>query len=96
MRRLAVSQSPVKDHQLTLMGKTLMIKSNNNNNNNNEKAEWINNMKREPGGFEKGPKAEIHIDLLKTTLKRYQIGKRQAMMEHMVSGSINSPSFTTD
>ena len=30
LRRLAITQSPVKDHQLTLMWKTLM--SNNNNN----------------------------------------------------------------
>ena len=33
LKRLAVTQSPVKDHQLTLMWKTLM--SNNNNNNDN-------------------------------------------------------------
>ena len=35
----------------------------------NEKAEWINNMTRELEGLEEGPKAEIHTDLLKTTLK---------------------------
>ena len=35
LRRLTVTQSPVKDHQLTLMWKTLMSKYNNNNNNNN-------------------------------------------------------------
>ena len=62
----------------------------------NEKAEWINNMTREQVGLEKGRKAEIHIDLLKTTLKKYQIGKRQAMMEYKVSGLRNSPPFTTD
>ena len=28
--------------------------------------------------------------------KKYQTGKRQAMMEYMVSGSRNSPPFTTD
>ena len=33
-----------------------------------EKAEWINNMTRKLG-LEEGPKAEIHTDLLKTTLK---------------------------
>ena len=43
-----------------------------------------------------GPKAEIHVDLLKTTLKKYQTGKRLAMMEYMVSGSRNPPPFTTD
>ena len=32
---------------------------------------------------------EIHIDLLKTIQKEYQTGKRQAMMEYMVSGSRN-------
>ena len=46
-------------------------------------------------GLEEGPKAEIHIDLLKITLKKYQSGKRQAMMEYMVSGSRNSPPFAT-
>ena len=34
----------------------------------NEKAEWINNMTRELR-LEEGSKAEIHIDLLKTTQK---------------------------
>ena len=36
-------------------------------------------------GLLEGPKAEIHIDLLKTTLKKYQTGKRQAMMEYIDS-----------
>ena len=36
----------------------------------NENAEWINNITRELDGLEEGPKMEIHIDLLKTTLKR--------------------------
>ena len=35
----------------------------------NEKAEWINNMKRELEGLVENPKAEIHTHLLKTTLK---------------------------
>ena len=47
-------------------------------------------------GLEEGLKAEIHIDLLRTTLKKYQIGKRQAMMEYMDSGSGNSSPFKTD
>ena len=38
-------------------------------NKNSENAEWTNNMTRELEGLEEGPKAEIHIDLLKTTLK---------------------------
>ena len=36
----------------------------------NEKAEWINDMTRELEGVEEGPKAEIHIELLKKTLKK--------------------------
>ena len=36
----------------------------------NGKTEWINNMTKELKGLEEGPKVEIHIDLLKTTLKR--------------------------
>ena len=36
----------------------------------NEKAERINNITRELEGLEKSPKAEIHSDLLKTTLKK--------------------------
>ena len=44
----------------------------------------------------KGLKVEIHIDLLRTTLKKDQIGKHQAMMEYMDSGSRNSSQFITD
>ena len=36
----------------------------------NERAEWVNNITRRLEGLEEGPKAEIHMDLLKTTLKR--------------------------
>ena len=42
-------------------------------NKHNEKAEWINNMTKELEGLEEGPKAEIHIDLLKTTLKNIKL-----------------------
>ena len=35
-----------------------------------ENAEWINNITKELEGDEEGPKTEIHIDFLKTTLKR--------------------------
>ena len=62
----------------------------------NKKAEWISNMAKEFKGLEEGLKAEIHIDLLKTTLKKYQIGKCLAMMEYMDSGSRNSPPFMID
>ena len=61
-----------------------------------EKAEWINNMTRELEGLKEGLKAEILIELFKTILKKYQNGKRQAMMEYVVSGSRNSPPLTTD
>ena len=36
----------------------------------NEKAEWINNITREPEELEEGPRAEIQTDLLKTTIKK--------------------------
>ena len=36
----------------------------------NDNAEWISNITREIEGLEEGPETEIHIDLLKTTLKR--------------------------
>ena len=61
-----------------------------------EKAEWINNMTRVLEEIEESMKAEIHIDLLKTTLKKYQTGKRPAMVEYMISGSRNSLPITTD
>ena len=48
-------------------------------------TKWINNMTRKLEGLEEGPKADIHTFLLKRTLKKYQTGKRQAMMEYMVS-----------
>ena len=35
----------------------------------NQKAEWINIKTRESEGLEEGPKAEIHIDLLKMIIK---------------------------
>ena len=47
-------------------------------------------------GLKEGPKAEILIDLLQTTQKKYQISKRQAMIEYMDSGSRNSPPFMID
>ena len=39
----------------------------------NEKAEWISNMTRELEGLEEGSKVEIHIDLLKKTLKNIKL-----------------------
>ena len=36
----------------------------------NEKAEWVNHITRELEQLEEGPKAEIHTDLLRTTLKK--------------------------
>ena len=40
-----------------------------------ENAEWINNITRELDGLVEGLKIEIHVDLLKTTLKRISNGK---------------------
>ena len=60
------------------------------------KAKWINNKTKELEGFKEGLKTEIHIDLLKMTLKKYQTGKHQAMIEYVVSGSRNSSPFTKD
>ena len=53
-------------------------------------------MTRDLEGIEKGPKDEIHINLLKTTVKEYQNGKRLDVMVYMVSCSRNSPPFTRD
>ena len=37
---------------------------------NNGESEWLNNITKELEGFEEGPKAEIQLDLLKTTLRK--------------------------
>ena len=37
----------------------------------NEKAAQINDMTRELEGLEEGPKAEIHMEILKKTQKKY-------------------------
>ena len=42
----------------------------------NENAEWINNITRELDGLEEGPEMEIHVDLLRTTLKRISNWKK--------------------
>ena len=46
----------------------------------------MTNIKKELEQLEKGVEAEMHLNLVKSTLKKYQIGKRQAMMAYMVSG----------
>ena len=53
-------------------------------------------MTRELEELEEGPKVEIHIDLLKTRLKKYPTGKHRAMMNCMASGSKTPPPFTAD
>ena len=45
----------------------------------------ISNMTKELECVEESPRAEMHIDLLKTTLEKYQIGKHLAMVEYMDS-----------
>ena len=62
---------------------------------NNEKTEWINHITRELKELEEGPKAEIHIDLLKTKSKMYQTEMCLARMKYMVSGYRNSPPLMT-
>ena len=44
------------------------------------KAEWINNMEKELQELKERPKAKIYLHLLRAALKKYQIGKLQAMM----------------
>ena len=51
-------------------------------------------MTRELEGLEEGPKAEIHIDLLKMTLKETSHWKMPG--HNGIHGSINSLSFPTD
>ena len=53
-------------------------------------------MTKELEGLKEGPKAKRHIDLFRTTLKKYQIGKHLAMIEYIDSGSRNSPPFMAD
>ena len=60
-----------------------------------EKAEWINNMTKELEGSKKARKRK-YKSIYSKQHKKYQTGKRLAMMEYMVSGSRNSPLFTTD
>ena len=59
----------------------------------NKKFEWISNMAKELEGLEEGPKVKLNI---RTTLEKYQIGKHQAMMTYMDSGSRNSSPSMTD
>ena len=42
-------------------------------------------MTKELEWLEEGPKTEIYIDLLKTTLRNGKTVRRRAMMEYMVS-----------
>ena len=53
-------------------------------------------MAKELKGLEEGPKVGIHIDLLTMKLKKYQIGKHQAMIEYMDFSSRNSTPFMTE
>ena len=52
-------------------------------------------MEKEMQGLEEGLKTKIHLDSLKSTLKKYQTGKLQAMMVCMDSGLKDTlPSMT--
>ena len=59
-----------------------------------KEAERISNMAKELG-LEEGLKVDINIDLLRTRPEKYQIGKHQAMIKYMDSGSRNSSTFMT-
>ena len=58
-----------------------------------EKAEGINDLTRELG-LEEGPKAEMHIELLKKTLKKITNWKKARTLWNF--GSRNLPPFKTD
>ena len=62
----------------------------------NRRAEWISNMGKELEGLKGGPKAKIQFNSLRTTLKKYQIGKRLAMMVYMDTSFKNSLPSTSD
>ena len=49
----------------------------------NKRVEWISNMEKELERLQEGRKVKIHIDSHRTTLKKYRIGKGQAMMAYM-------------
>ena len=49
-------------------------------------AEWINNLENELQRFGEGLTEKIHPNLLRATLKKYQIGKHQTMMAYIDSG----------
>ena len=48
----------------------------------NRKTEWISKIGKELEGIEEGPKARIHLDLLRAILKK-RSRKRPAMMAYM-------------
>ena len=70
------------------------LKHGNQENITKSKNKWISNMAKELEVFEEGLKAEIQIHLLKTTLKKCQIEKPQAIMKYIDSGWKNSFPFT--
>ena len=52
-------------------------------------------MEKELERLEEGLKAKIHLDSLRATLKKYQIGKHQAVMAYMdTSFNQSLPSMT--
>ena len=55
-----------------------------------KKAKWINNMTKESEGLEESTKVELRRFTQNNT-KKYQTGKRLAMMKYIDSGSRNSP-----
>ena len=61
-----------------------MFWSNREKKEHNRKDNWINNEEKELQGFVECTEAEIHLNSLRATHKKYKIGKRQTMMTYMV------------
>ena len=62
----------------------------------NEKAQLIDNMKKESERLKEDPKIEIHIGLVKMTLKKISITKVPCHDGIYGFWFKNSPPFTTD
>ena len=60
-----------------------------------EKAKWESNMTKDLEGLKEGQKAEIHIDLFKTTHKNIELENARSWWNTWFLNSRNSPSFTT-
>ena len=62
----------------------------------NRQAEWINNIEKELKGLDVGSKTNMHLESLRATLQKYQIGKLLAMMTYIDSNLKNTPPSMTE